>query len=186
MAFVRTGNELKLNNAGDDIEIGPYAGRIDQNDVNTAGTTFIHPMFGVLPRRNNAVGAGDVDIAFEYKDFVGRETGLYDEIIKNDKLVKGLANPSNYLRKKNADLIKINAKLTDMYRDTLEQFLNYGYSVEHAKKQALDMIDSYKKRLLVIHEKEFPVEITRSVLEKAKRRGEIGEGRIDNGNVRFD
>lgn len=151
---------------------------IDQNTPNLAarGGGGVHPLFGlVMVDVNGLASATTGSLDAIYEDTVPRELGISSELVKNNKILKGLAAPGTYLFQKNQDLEKIGTELTTIYKSEYVKQYNKGKSVEEAKKIALNYTKTIEAMKLKEHEEDFPIELTRETMSKLKRKNLQGD-----------
>src|SRR5690606_32612337 len=68
---------------------------------------------------------GNVD---SMQDYVLRASGLGKEILKNDRIATGLANPERYFEEKNGDLESMAVRLKDVFAGEYQRLLLTGIS----------------------------------------------------------
>lgn len=108
------------------------------------------------------------------QDYVLRELGLGKEIVKNNRVLKGLSEPGTYLMKKNEDLVIVGNKCSDTYRSVFTTYSNKGYSLEEAKRYAMEAARDRKKALMDVHDIEFPTDVSKSAISRLSARNDIG------------
>lgn len=136
----------------------------------------IHPLFGIIVTDNAGVVQGTLAAMDTiYGDTIPRELGISYELVKNNKILTGLANPGTYLLRKNEDLQRIGTELTDIYKNEYVKQYNKGKSVEEAKRIALKYTKTVEDMKLKEHEEDFPVELTRETMNKLKRKNQQGD-----------
>lgn len=141
----------------------------DQNGLAIRANSGIHPLFGnvVTDNAGNLSGRQDA-LEYEYKDFVGRELGISKQIVKNNNVLQGLANPGGYLLRKNEDMKRISDACAIVYRQVYVKFVNSGYSLEEARSNAMKAAETKKEYELKQHEIDFPTDISKQVKDKLK------------------
>lgn len=137
--------------------------------------SYVHPFWGIsfTDPRDDKVVQNAVTLQDEYKDYIGRELGLNQEIIKNNRILKGLADPGAYLFDMNRSLEQIRNTLADIYRQQYIYFYNKGYTSEEAKKYAIQYTEEAKKTEMKKHYLDFPTELTREAMGKFERRNQL-------------
>jgi hypothetical protein len=150
---------------------------VDQaNPMPNRDNAGIHPLFGIIVTDNLGVASGtQASLTAMYQDTVPRELGISSELVKNNRILKGLAAPGTYLLQKNQDLERIGTELTDIYKSEYIKQYNKGKSVEEAKKIALRYTKTVEEMKLKEHDEDFPVELTRETISKLKRKNEQGD-----------
>ena len=141
------------------------------NRVNTA----VHPFFGIIMTDDTGtIKATPATLKTMYEDLVPRELGISREIIRNNRVLKGLANPGEYLLNKNEDLQRIGQELSLIFATENAKQMNLGKSVEESKKVALAYAKSIEEFKMREHNDLFPTELTGAAVERFKRRNESG------------
>lgn len=156
-------------------KIAPVAG---DREMEYDKSVIIDPITGLLvvdtAQENRYVKKTPTDLILETKDFVKRELGISSQIVRNNRILKGLANPGQYLLLKNGDIDRIGDDCAVEYKDVFTKFVNYGMSVEQAKQKALKAANFKKEFLMKEHEINFPSDLTNEVMNKLKRKNETG------------
>lgn len=151
------------------------AARGPVNDLEVRPNSGIHPLFGIVTTTNGGEILSNPDtLKAQFEDYVPRELGISKEIVKNNRILKGLANPGNYLLVKNQDLEAIGKELAAFYRDEYIKQINYGKSMEEAKKRAMSFAAAIETIKMKEHDEKFPIELTRETMNKLKRKNEQG------------
>ena len=130
--------------------------------------TVSDPLFGFKIKRKGdfkfeVTEKGNVD---SMQDYVLRASGLGKEILRNDRIATGLADPAKYFEEKNKDLENMAVRLKDVFAGEYERLLLTGISRDKAQKKATEFMEQQKARELSIHNKNFPTEINNKVIEK--------------------
>ena len=71
-----------------------------------------------------------------------------------------MMNPSQYIKDKNDDIIKIANKLKESYKADYIQLLEQSYTQSEARKMALEQSAKRKEFLMSLHKKKFPKELS--------------------------
>ena len=139
------------------------------------GNAGIHPFFGIVITNDVGGVLGTEDaLDQQFDDYVPRELGISKEIVKNNRILKGLANPGSYLLVKNQDLERIGVELTAIYKNEYIKQVNYGKSIEDSKKQAMKYTKLIEELKINEHDEMFPVELTKETMNKLRRKNEQG------------
>lgn len=148
--------------------------RANQNPANVANY-YIHPFMGhVVTDQAGWVSSTPEILRSEYDDMVSRQLGLSKEIVKNNRVLRGLTTPGAFLLEKNQDLVEIGKKCSDVYREILGIYSNKGYGDEEAKKHALEAARNRKKDLMDIHEMKFPTDVSKRSIGRLEGANAIG------------
>lgn len=138
-----------------------------------------HPLMGHIVVNDQYVPVYDKDnLKQEYTDYVTRQLGLGKEIMKNNRVLSGLAAPGTYLNKKNADLVLIGQKCAETYRSVFITYSNKGYSEEEARRYALESARDRKKSLMDVHEIEFPTDVAKTAVHRLSGANAIGDLKV--------
>ena len=100
---------------------------------------------------------------------IAAKLGSSKEINLERRRLDALTNPANYLTEKAVDLTVINNDALDHYVEVAEQYKQLDLDDEESERKAKDAYESYKKRRMAIHRKNFPDEIT-TLAEKTSSR----------------
>jgi len=125
-----------------------------RNDINS--------LFGSY---NAAPDTGDIrfgnrrDKYNSMKDFVYRETGIAKEYKHIAKATNALADPEDYLTRKNQDLLAIGEQTVAIFDDTFSDYMRRGFSQKESKIRALEEAKRAKNNLMAIHLEDFPTKI---------------------------
>lgn len=141
----------------------------NQNQAAVANT-IIHPFFGV--QYTTDVGAtvwDEASLKLDYEDYVPRELGISEDIVKNNQILKGLTDPAAYLLAKNTDLETIGIELSDLYTDEYVSAMRRGLSIEKSKEFALNYVKKIKESKMQKHSEKYPTSLTDHVLTKLKK-----------------
>lgn len=143
-------------------------------DLVAAPNTIIHPYFGVAHYRDDQKQTED-DLELDYADYVSRELGISKEVVRNNRILKGLGDPASYLDAKNKDLYDIGQALSIVYSSEYVKLIRTGYSIEEAKAKAMSFTKAIKEFKMKEHEDTFPTDLTRETMNKLKRKNEQGK-----------
>lgn len=150
-----------------------------ENNENYVGAA-IHPLFGLVQTIPGGYTVMTPDVLSEqYRDYVPRELGISKQILKNNRVLRGLSNPGTYLNDKNANLKQIANSLGDAYKVEYGKLYNRGYSPEEAKHKALKYVKMLEEFMLKEHNDEFPTDLTNNLVGKLKK---IKDTKITVGN----
>ena len=144
-----------------------------RNDENVGISAFFGATY--IDDRTNTLMGDQATLKHGYEDFVSRELGISREVINNNRILKGLANPGDYLYEKNVHLQQIGVKCSDYYSSEYIKLINYGFSMEEAKHKALVAANHEKERLMREHLLEFPENLTNSVKNKLHKRNMVND-----------
>ena len=156
-------------NFGDYQTLDIQARSRDEGALANRNNSGVHPFFGNIVTDNDGKMSGRQDaLEYEYQDFVGRELGISKQIVKNNNVLQGLANPGGYLLRKNQDMKRISDLCSIEYRTVYVKFVNSGYSLEESRSNAMKAAESKKDSLMKQHEIDFPTDISKQVKDKLK------------------
>lgn len=148
----------------------------DVVELEKRNNSGIHPLFGNIVTDQYGVMSGRQDaLKYEYEDFVGRELGISKQIVKNNNVLQGLANPGGYLMRKNLAMKKISDDCAIVYRQVYVKFINSGYSLEEARKSAMKAAEDKKESEMKQHEIDFPTDISKQVTNKLKNQSNVND-----------
>jgi hypothetical protein len=139
---------------------------------NLANNQAVHPLFGTIVTNNQGVLLPLTPQGLEasYQEYVPRELSITKEIVHNNRLLDGLANPAGYLFRKNQDLENIGKELGIEYGRSLAKYTNDGYSIEEAREHSLKEAQEIKHIRMREHERSFPTEITKEAMGRYERK----------------
>lgn len=149
--------------------------RLKSQDYDKRTNTFVHPFFGTITGTNtlkDQISNDDVDVS--YSDAVPRILGISQEVVRNNKILKALADPAGYLNLKNVDLMRIGDELVPIYKAEYLKQYNLGKSPEEAKNAAIRYVKGLKEAMLAEHEENFPTGLTTQVVGKLQGRNSVG------------
>lgn len=122
----------------------------------------VNSLFGLY---NASINTGDIRFGNRrekydmMKDFVYRETGIAKEHKHIAKATNALADPEDYLARKNQDLLAIGEQTVVVFEDTFTDYMRRGFSQKESKIRALEEAKRAKNNLMAIHLEDFPTKI---------------------------
>ena len=123
-----------------------------------------HPLFGYTAVDNvvtgaytlTGKGANGAETIADIQGYAFRESGIEKKIKENIQIGVALSSPENYMRDKNADLVKIGNALAGHFRTEYERLLQAGSSDVEAKKEGNSMDGTVKSKIYGNSPRRFP------------------------------
>ena len=122
-----------------------------------------------IAKRTNVKGTSETGIASE----ISRKIGLNSEIVKNDKIIKALNDPSTYLTEKNKALKDLEIELDTMYATEVYRLIKGGVSNNKAEELATKSVEARREIRIKEIEIDYPTSVEKLVLHKLKKKNEV-------------
>lgn len=112
-------------------------------------------------------GKTEIDNSKQYiESALGRELGIFRKVMKNDRIIQALENPTKFLEDKNARILKSIESVTGRYKETYERYVSAGYGDKEAESKAMEAAKKQYEEMITEINTEYPKEVTRGILSK--------------------
>lgn len=103
---------------------------------------------------------------YDYLVRADGKDGLQAKIIRSDLGIEGIKTPTAFLKRKQADLVKIVSILKKSAQDTFERYMKRNIPIKEARDKTRKDLDTKFLSLMKDHEEDFP----KSVLDTAVKK----------------